>query len=113
MEFPEDTLCPFTTSEVDPSLGRVHQASEAAPSFGCVQCTLYTVHCTLYGPVRIQYRPDRSRPSVAVSDQSRPAAQWPGESQRPVSVVRPIASMTGGGRQVGHEARGPPPPFSV
>eukprot|EP00959_Pyramimonas_sp_CCMP1952_P355266 7441581-Pyramimonas_sp.AAC.1 len=25
MEFPEDTLCPFTTSEVDPSLGRIHQ----------------------------------------------------------------------------------------
>eukprot|EP00959_Pyramimonas_sp_CCMP1952_P023705 497936-Pyramimonas_sp.AAC.1 len=27
MEFPEDTSCPFTTSEVDPSLGRIHHAS--------------------------------------------------------------------------------------
>eukprot|EP00959_Pyramimonas_sp_CCMP1952_P157950 3302900-Pyramimonas_sp.AAC.2 len=30
MEFPEDTLCPFTTSEVDPSLGRIRQGSKPA-----------------------------------------------------------------------------------
>eukprot|EP00976_Prorocentrum_cordatum_P053979 1088633-Prorocentrum_minimum.AAC.1 len=31
MEFPEDTSCPFTTSEVDPSLGRIHQGQEGVP----------------------------------------------------------------------------------